>query len=172
MRERTSMSLRTLLVIPAILAVSPIFAAEAGESKEALALKNRSTAPPDSAINGSVTVDALLSNGAQTAWSEKQGARLDGYVTQVERDEDGDVHVVLAAKPKESDTTKWVIVEVTPAWQKKSAALSYNALRRLYGKHVRVTGWLYYEPEADQPDPRGTRWELHPATAVEPIAHN
>jgi hypothetical protein len=29
-----------------------------------------------------------------------------------------------------------------------------------------VTGWLYYEPDEDQPDPRGMRWEVHPVTEI------
>ena len=34
----------------------------------------------------------------------------------------------------------------------------------LVGKKVRVTGWLYWEPDEEQGDPRGTRWEIHPVT--------
>ena len=41
-----------------------------------------------------------------------------------------------------------------------------RGLRKLQGSRVRVTGWLYYEPDDEQEDPRGTRWEIHPVTAV------
>ena len=41
-----------------------------------------------------------------------------------------------------------------------------RALRKLVGTKVRVTGWLYFGPDPNQPDPRGTRWEIHPVTAV------
>jgi len=66
----------------------------------------------------------------------------------------------------ETDTRKWVIVEVTPAWRAKGRGMSEQAIRARYARHVRVTGWLYYEPDAGQPDPRGTRWEIHPVTSI------
>jgi len=90
-------------------------------------------------------------------------------VVQTEREEDGDYHLALALAPGETDTRKWVIVEVTPKWQKKGGAFAPSALRALHGKKVRVTGWLYFEPDEDQPDPRGTRGEIHPVTAVAPV---
>ena len=101
-------------------------------------------------------------------FSEGKGATVEGWVVQTEREEDGDFHLTLASVKGEADTRKWVIVEVAPAWQKKSAALSPSALRKLVGTKVRVTGWLYYEPDDEQEDPRGTRWEIHPVTSVVP----
>jgi hypothetical protein len=41
-------------------------------------------------------------------------------------------------------------------------------LRELVGTKIQVTGWLYFEPDEEQPDPRGTRWEIHPVTAIVP----
>ena len=61
-----------------------------------------------------------------------------------------------------------MIVEVTPAWQKKAASLTPDALRKLVGTRVRITGWLYWEPDDEQEDPRGTRWEIHPVTSIAP----
>lgn len=110
----------------------------------------------------------MLSKQEKTAFSQAKGATVEGYVIQVEREEDGDYHLTLAAAPKETDTRKWIIVEVTPAWQKKSAGLSPEALRKLIAKKVRVTGWLFYEPGEEQPDPRGTLWEIHPVTEIVP----
>ena len=109
----------------------------------------------------------MLAKKDKSAFPAGKGATIEGYVIQTEREEDGDYHLTLASAANETDTRKWVIVEVTPAWQKKSAvSLSPAALRKLHGKKIRVTGWLYYEPDEDQPDPRGTRWELHPATEI------
>lgn len=139
---------------------------DAGETKENMALKNRRTTPKDSDIDRSATLDGLLNKKEATDWSTGKAATVEGYVIQVEREEDGDRHIVLAANPNETDTTKWVIVEVTPAWTKRAASLSAASIRSLKGKHIRVTGWLYYEPDLSENDPRGTRWELHPVTSI------
>jgi hypothetical protein len=141
-----------------------------GETPEALKLRGRTAAPAAADIDPAVTIPAMLSRGEKSAFSEAKGATIEGWVVQVEREDDGDYHVALAESPNESDTRKWVIVEVTPGWQKKNGALAGDGLRKLNGKKVRVTGWLYYEPDADQPDPRGTRWELHPVTDVAVVA--
>ena len=137
---------------------------EQGESREEMALKNRSAAPTKANLDTGVNLDALLTKSGKTDWSEKKGATIEGYVIQVEREEDGDYHLALASQAGETNTAKWVIVEVTPAMRKTKAALSEARLKQLNGKKVRVTGWLYYEPEENQPDPRGTRWEIHPVT--------
>jgi hypothetical protein len=73
---------------------------------------------------------------------------------------------MLATNAGETNTTKWVIVEVTPTWGKQLASLSAGQLNNLRGKHIRVTGWLYYEPKDQSRDPRGTRWEIHPVTGI------
>ena len=137
-----------------------------GETPEAKKLRGRSTAPQAGVIDSAVTLDAMLSRNDASAFSQSKGATIEGWVVQSEREEDGDFHVVLAASKGETDTKKWVIVEVPVAWQKKSVTMSEHALRGMVGKKVKVTGWLYWEPDADQPDPRGTRWELHPVTAI------
>ena len=137
-----------------------------GETPEAKKLKGRTNAPAAADIDATATLDALLAKQDKTAFSEKKGATVEGFVVQTEREEDGDYHLTLATAKGETDTRKWVIVEVTPAWQKKDASLAPAALRKLNGSRVKVTGWLYYEPDDQQPDPRGTRWEIHPVTAV------
>lgn len=144
----------------------PLRADEKGEGKKEMALKNRGKAPAAAAIDAAVTLDGLLSKKAESDWSQQKGASVEGYVMQVEREEDGDVHIALAAAANQTDSAKWVVIEVTPAWQKRKPGLSWKKLRALVKKHVRVTGWLYFEPDADQPDPRGTRWELHPVTDI------
>jgi hypothetical protein len=137
-----------------------------GEAAEARKLRGRLHAPNAADIDTSATLDALLAKKEKGAFSESKGAVVEGFVVQVEREEDGDYHLVLAPAAGETDTRKWVVVEVTPAWQKKSAGLAPAALRKLQGKKVRATGWLYYEPDEDSPDPRGTRWEIHPVTEI------
>lgn len=139
---------------------------DAGETPEALKLKERSEAPKAADIDPAVTLQMMLSRHEKGAFSEAKGATVEGWVVQVEREEDGDYHVALARAEKEPDSRHWVIVEVTPAWQEKNAGLSGESLRKLHGRKVRVTGWLYYEPDPNQPDPRGTRWELHPVTNI------
>jgi hypothetical protein len=150
-----------------VLAAPPLAAEEKekGESKEAAALKSRSKAPAADALDAKVSVEALLSKGAASDWSNAKGARVEGYVMQVEREDDGDVHLALAAAGDQTDTKKWVLVEVPPAWQKRKPELSEKRLRALVKKHVRVTGWLYYDAD-ESDDPRGTRWEIHPVTDV------
>jgi hypothetical protein len=143
-------------------------AADKGESAEAKKLRGRSTSPGAGDIDPAATLAALLAKNDKAAFSEAKGATVEGWVIQSEQEEDGDFHIALAAAKGESDTRKWMIVEVTPAWQKKSAALSPAALRKLVGTKVRVTGWLYFEPDEEQPDPRGTRWEIHPVTSFAP----
>jgi hypothetical protein len=133
-------------------------------SQNSLALKNRTTPPKSADIDQSATIAGLLSKSGPNDWSDKKAAVLDGYVLQVEKDPDGDVVMFLAANAGETSTTKWVIVEVPPAWQKQ-ATLSEKSLRGLVQKHVKVTGWLFYDA-TDNADPRGTRWEIHPVTSV------
>jgi len=141
-----------------------------GETPEAKNLKSRATAPKPGDIDGSATLDALVVKNDKGAFSESKGATVEGWVVQAEREEDGDFHLTLAGAKGETDTRKWMIVEVTPAWQKKAPSLSPASLRKLLGSKVRVTGWLYWEPDEEQGDPRGTRWEIHPVTAIAPAS--
>jgi hypothetical protein len=163
----------------AILALTALLglpgAARAGESRQdkgetaaAKKLRGRSTSPKPADIDAAATLDALLAKNDKAAFSEAKGATVEGWVVQVEREEDGDFHLTLASAKGEADTRKWVVVEVTPTWQKKSPELAQSALHKLVGTKVRVTGWLYYEPDDEQEDPRGTRWEIHPVTSVVP----
>jgi hypothetical protein len=141
-----------------------------GESPAEKKLKGRATAPAAGDIDGAVTLAAMLAKNDKAAFSESKGAAIEGWVVQAEREEDGDVHLVLAGAKGETDTRKWVVVEVTPAWQKKSSSMSPASLRSLVGTKVRATGWLYWEPDEEQGDPRGTRWEIHPVTAIAPAS--
>ena len=139
---------------------------EKGESPKYVAMKNRRTTPNETTIEKSVTLKTLLDKKDEDDLSASKAAVIEGYVVQVEKEEDSDFHIVLAEEKKENDTNKWVIVEVTQAWRKRKASLSEARLRQLGNKKVRVTGWLFYEPEEEHVDPRGTRWELHPVTDI------
>jgi hypothetical protein len=157
-------------ILGVLLAAAPLAAFDdKGESPEAMKLKGRSTAPVAADIDAAVTLDALLAKSAETAWSTSKAGVVEGRVVQVEREHDGDTHVVLAPAGGETDTKKWVIVEVTPTWQKRAPALAEAKLQGLKGKTVRATGWLFYEPDGEDMDPRGTRWELHPVTSIEVV---
>jgi hypothetical protein len=164
---------RAWLTIFSLVAVSAVLGAQErpgdkGETAEEKKLKGRSTAPATGDLDSAVTLDALLSRNDKAAFSDAKGATVEGWVVQAEKEEDGDVHLTLAPEKGGTDTRKWIIAEVTPAWQKKSASLNEDSLRKLVGTKVKVTGWLYYEPDPNQPDPRGTRWEIHPVTAIAP----
>src|SRR5262245_682729 len=110
-----------------------------GETPAMMALKMRAAAPKESDIDAGVTLDNLLAKGGESDWSVKKAARIEGYVIQVEKEEDGDVHVTLASAAGEWDTRKWVIVEATPSWAKKNVALTAKSLRKLHGKKIQVT---------------------------------
>ncbi len=162
--------LKGLWILAAILcsgiALAQEMPGDKGESASEKKLRNRPAVPRPVDIDVAATLDAMLAKKDKSAFSEAKGATVEGHVVQTEREEDGDYHLALASSAGETDTRKWVIAEVTPAWQKKAANLAPAALRKLQGKKVRVTGWLYYEPDDDQSDPRGTRWEIHPVTEI------
>ena len=132
------------------------------------ALKARAVAPKATDIDKTATVDALLAKSKPADWSATKGAALEGYVIQVFRSDDNDIRLYLAAKPEETDTRKWVIIEVNPAWMEKSPGLAPAKLWDLQGKKVRATGWLFFDATLVK-YPRGTNWEVHPATEIVPV---
>jgi hypothetical protein len=132
--------------------------------------KVHATAPAATDIDKTVTLDGLLVKKGPQDWSAEKGATIEGFVMQVETDRDGDIVVFLAPAADQTDSKQWVLAEVPPDWQKAAPELSKVSLHKLYGKQVSVTGWLYYDNKGDQ-DPRGTLWEIHPATSITAIAH-
>lgn len=169
--RRLSGVFATAAVVTVAAMASSVSAAErdAGDTPKYLALKSRKAAPKDADIDKDVSLDALLQKSGEQDWSTAKAGRIEGYVMQVEREEDGDCHLTLATAANEADSHKWIIVEVTPAVQKTRKAYSVAQLRKLVGKRVDVTGWLYYEPDQVEKDPRGTRWELHPVSSIETL---
>lgn len=157
----------TLCLVVGSVAI-PLSAAEndAGDSPKYQALKGRASAPRNADLDKAASLESLLSKSGESDWSNAKAAHIEGFVIQVEHEEDGDVHLSLAAAANEPDTRKWIIVEVTPAWRSKDKSMSEAHLRALRGKPIGVTGWLYFEPDVEWADPRGTRWELHPVTNI------
>lgn len=139
---------------------------EKGEGKAEMALKHRMAPPKDADMDNTVTLQGLLDKSGKDAWPANKGARIEGYVVQVEREPDSDIKVVLADAKGETSTKRWVIAEVCPEWRKKDASMSESTLRAMVGKKISVTGWLYHEPEEESDDPRGTLWEIHPVTSI------
>jgi hypothetical protein len=128
-------------------------------------MKARAVAPKATEIEKTATLDSLLAKSKPGDWSTSKGAVLEGHVIQVIKSSDDDIRLYLAAKAEETDTRKWVIVEVTPAWAGKSPGLAPAKLWDLQGKKVRATGWLFYDVNPVK-YPRGTNWEVHPVTEI------
>lgn len=170
--KKSSKSVVLFAFLLAILLSGVAYAAQSqsgddrGESRESKALKNRRSAPGHNSIDKTVTLNSLLDKKNEGDWSTSRAAVIEGYVIQIEKEADGDIHMFLAVDNRENNTNKWIIVEIPPYWRTRNASLSPNRINKLHGKRVRVTGWLYYEPDANQGDPRGTRWELHPVTDI------
>jgi hypothetical protein len=139
---------------------------EKSESVQSKALKSRRATPSKSDFDTSVTLAGLLDKKGENDRSHSKAAVIEGYVIQVEKEEDGDFHIALADSIHENNTNKWVVVEVTSAWRKRKASLSDVHLRPLCEKKIRVTGWLFFDTDPDRGDPCGTRWELHPVTNI------
>lgn len=90
-----------------------------------------------------------------------------------------DTHIALSIDPK--PTQYRVIVEVTPRLRelKKAEGKDWSTknLKKLIGKKVRITGWLFYDTEhrqnafntntVGQHNWRVTCWEIHPITNIE-----
>lgn len=143
---------------------APLERRDAFESHDAL--ERRTTPPTQAQIDFRISLRSLLQRRQPDAFSTARGARIAGWVIQVEREEDGDVHLVLADRPRETSTLQWVIVEITPEGQRRGVGIPPAMLRSLVGHRVEVTGWLYYDHDVEDADPRGTSWEIHPVTNI------
>lgn len=191
------------LGVAAALALTPSYALAQtcplqGDAKQALAkelnpYKNREDAPLASKINLNATLAAVLAPGPDLQrWSREDGAIFEGMVINVKvggiesvnchatDPAHRDTHIELALDPS-APSTQRVIVEVTPRWREKMAAIadwSTPALKtQLIGHRVRVTGWLFddleHERQAENTNAgaagnwRATVWEIHPVTAIQ-----
>ncbi len=133
------------------------------ESGQALnVLKNRSSAPQADQIDHAATLAAILAPGDDTArWSDAKGAQIIGYVVHVKPGgvetvncgahdlAHRDTHIEVALTPNAPETAR-MIVEVTPTWREKMAALGFDWTTHhledvLRGKRAVIRGWLMFE---------------------------
>lgn len=146
--------------------------------------KNRSSAPKS--IDRSITLDSILKRGDDThRFRNEQAATITGYVALVKdggsescncgSKVDKDTHIALVANPKDADdSSKHVVVEVTPAFRKLGTTTQIKA--KFLHHWATFTGWLMYDamhkPNAVNTNPKGNNlWratctELHPVTAI------
>jgi hypothetical protein len=122
---------------------------------------------------------------------ESRGVSIEGYVQNMLRAGDGDLHLEVAAVPRlaGSSDTAYVTAEITPPWGRMRPHWTFRDLapviRPALGgptpwpggtRRVRVSGWLMYDWQHDEPygrhrtrktAPRLTGWEIHPVTRIE-----
>ena len=132
----------------------------------------------------------------RTARYQSRAVAVDGYIIAVNR-EGGestncgltdtswvDYHMwVVKTEPEAHarDKSKAIVAEITPRVRRgHAAAFDVDQMRQWArdGVPVRVSGWLFLDP--DHPDDtrpdraghaasRGTIWEIHPITKIEPV---
>lgn len=148
--------------------------------------KNRTNLP--SQVQPVTVPDVLKLPGDTHGWDrsiEQRGVVLDGFLLGFKHegpespncysDVRRDFHMWIgAAKPTTNADTRAmraeaVVVEPTPAMQDSHPSWTEQSFLKLVGQHVRITGWLMFDPE--HPDQlgktRGTLWEVHPAMKIE-----
>jgi SH3-like domain-containing protein len=158
--------------------------------------KNRRTAPHDSDIDPNFTLANLLKPGADdNRFDVSKAGELEGFVVAVRvegvetvncRAADSlhrDTHIEVAAHMGD-DSTKRIIVEVTPRWRAEMQSLgvdwSTRGLQSLNGKRVRFRGWQLFDFEhrsqakntapTNPKDWRATVWEIHPITSFKVLS--
>jgi hypothetical protein len=156
------------------------------------AMKDRVEAP---AVITPTTIDEMvaLPHGrplAEFALIERRGVSLEGYVQHFMRANDGDFHLEIAARAATPKywSSEYISGEITPRVRGRSTRWTYEGLverfRPLIGgatswsdstRRVRISGWLMYDWQYDNPPyeghrlpaPRLTGWEIHPVTRIE-----
>lgn len=122
---------------------------------------------------------------------ERQGVRMEGSVQRIELSGDGDLHLEIVTRPRQSEDrdTAYIVGEITPQWRRASRAWTYDSLLAVFRpnhggrqpwpggtRRVRLTGYPNYDHPYDRPvstwllqegAPRRTGWELHPVTRIE-----
>ena len=122
---------------------------------------------------------------------ERHAVSLEGYVQHVMHATDGDIHLEIIDHPVAAGgwDSAYVSAEITPRVRGTGAGWNYERLierlRPLIGgvtawadsaRRVRITGWLLYDWQYDNPpqpgrspmrSPRLTGWEIHPVTRIE-----
>ena len=156
-------------------------------------MKSR-TAQPDSVTPITLPEMAALPRRrplAEYRSIEQRGVSLEGYVQNMLRAGDGDLHLEVAAVPRLGGDfdTAYVTAEITPPWGRMRPHWTFRDLAPVIrpalggpspwpgGTHrIRVSGWLMYDWQHDEPygrhrtartAPRLTGWEIHPVTRIE-----
>lgn len=151
-------------------------------------LKNRDDTP--TAINPAITLELMLDPGNDLArFKHGDAATITGFVAKVvpgglescnchAKDMAlRDTHIVLVAAMVDAKKShRHVIVEVTPVFHDQVG--STDDLRKLVGKRVTITGWMFFDGQHKQnafnTEPNGTNiwrataWEIHPVTSISP----
>jgi hypothetical protein len=146
-------------------------------------LKNRNNVPAQTSQN--VTLDDILANGNDTnRFKNDQGVTITGFIFGVKaggaedcncfngKEEFIDTHIEIALSAKEKSKRNVIVVEMTPRFKAKHPEWRTSEIKKLVGKKVTITGWLFFDGNHVQNSrntrPKGTNiyrataWEIHP----------
>ena len=168
-----------------------------GDERHLREMKERVTAPAR-VTPASFDDFVALPHGmpaARFAPLERRGVSLEGYVKLITLSSDGDYHLLLSATPPPppGERSPALTAEVTPEWQRGSRWWQLEPLVTALKprswtdpdwpggpQRVRVSGWLLYDFQYDEPFLEDTRprlpapppyrltgWEIHPVTRIE-----
>ncbi len=148
-------------------------------------LKNRPCAP--NKIDKSITINSILAPGDDTRrFNPSTYVSITGYVALVKRGgpetcnchskdkTQWDTHIEIIADPQHPGTLNAMICEAT-----RYGTIKYEDARKLIGKKVQITGYLFFDAEhwqnARNTNPNGTDlwratcWEAHPVVSIKGI---
>ena len=154
-------------------------------------LKNRFSFPMTSDYNTEITLQKLLEANNEDSFDTTKAGIIEGVITEVKaggvescncHSQDAafmDTHIYISVNSTDLKKQS-VIVEITPRIRSQMKAKGTDwttpALRsQIKGKHVRVSGWLFYDKEHEnaaenilkRPNNwRATCWEIHPVTDI------
>jgi hypothetical protein len=123
---------------------------------------------------------------AEYAELERTAVRLEGHVQRVQRAADDDFHLEIVPEHRGPDARflPYATGEITPQWHRDSPNWRYDRIIELFRpnlggvtrwdrgtRRVRISGWLLYDYQKNEPRPNPTRhitqWEIHPVTRIE-----
>lgn len=133
---------------------------------------------------------------AEFASIEQRGVSLEAWVMHMQLSSDGDYHLSLGplpAPPPVDPATRGLTAELTPQWQRGSRSWQWEHLDTALHPYftagpdwppgacrVRISGWLMYDFQYDEPFLKNSRphlpgpaahrltgWEIHPITRIE-----
>jgi hypothetical protein len=186
--------MRRAFITIAIVALAVWLAVEVGEGRAPIttptlrhlrAMKDRRDAPAAFEDLSFAEIAALPAHPPAILRDalEGRGARVEGYVQHAGHSFDGDIHLTLVERPEGASRgrgTRYLTVEVTPAWSRGSnwtperIANALSAERTSRPPRVRISGWLMHDWWADAlPSAmfdrahRISAWEIHPVTRIE-----